>query len=81
MKLEDISKEKMSNVEFVCPVKGNVINFPMSLVECRVQIADGKFANAQLGVLCGCGYFHLTDLIPTGFLVIRGKNSNWGMAE
>lgn len=77
MKLEDISKERLDNAEFICPVTGDSINYPMSLIECKVQIIAGKFASAQLGVECNCGQFHITENIPTGFLVMRGDGSNW----
>jgi hypothetical protein len=72
MKMDNISKEHLTAVEFKCPITGISINFTFDLLECKTQIIQGKFASAQIGVQCeACGKFHLSDLIPTGFLVLR----------
>lgn len=75
MNLSDITKEHIESIEVRCPLNDTVINLPMGLVQCRTRITNEKFVSAQLGFNCpACGKFHLSDLMPTGFLVISGES-------
>lgn len=76
MNQSDITKEHIESIEVRCPLKDTVINLPMSEVQCRTRITNEKFVSAQFGFNCtACGRFHLSDLMPTGFLVISNREN------
>lgn len=77
MKQEDITKEHIEFIEVHCPLNPDtVIKLPMDQVQCRTRTSSEKFVSAQLGFNCSaCRRFHLSDLIPTGFLVISNTKS------